>query len=298
VPTTIDAAAEPSAADLDAIEHDGLKRYLVRIGAWDVLTREHEVALAQRIEAGDEAARQHFIQANLKLVVSIARKYVGRGLLLEDLVQEGTIGLIRAVERFDWRRGTKFSTMATWWVRQAITRAIAEQSRTIRLPVHMGEAVGHMHRAAERLRATLEREPDDEEVAAALGWPLKKVQRCQEALVTTSLLSLEAPASLGKDGDELLLEHIVPDQHDEFAEADLRMLAQTIRTALEPLPERTRQVLALRFGLVDGQRRTLDEVGAVFGMTRERARQIEAEALRHLRHPDSGLAHLHDYLVT
>jgi RNA polymerase primary sigma factor len=308
----IEAACEPPV--LDAVQH-----YLQEIGRVSLLTASEEIELAERMERGDaalsrledaeemntrlrhaletdvyrgEEARRHLIQANLRLVVSIAKKYVGRGLSLLDLIQEGNIGLMRAVEKFDYHKGNRFSTYATWWIRQAVTRAIAEQGRTIRLPVHMSESVGQVKRAAEKLSQSLERQPTAEEIAIALGQPIDRIQRILEA--ARRPVSLETP--VGDEGEHTLGDFL-PDEElpnpTEFAAQ--QMLRHDLATALDSLSERERRIIDLRYGLIDGQRRTLEEVGKVLGMTRERARQIEAEALRRLRQPDVG-QHLRDYL--
>lgn len=310
-----EAKAAGSTPVLDAVQH-----YLQEIGRVSLLTASEEVELAERMERGEAAekrlqteevqdnarlrlalqadvqgghdARRHLIQANLRLVVSIAKKYVGRGLSLLDLIQEGNIGLMRAVEKFDYRKGNRFSTYATWWIRQAVTRAIAEQGRTIRLPVHMSESVGQVKRAAEKLSQSLERQPTPEEISVALGQPLDRIQRILEA--ARRPVSLETP--VGDEGEHTLGDFL-PDEElpnpTEFAAQ--QMLRHDLASALESLSERERRIIDLRYGLADGQRRTLEEVGRVLGMTRERARQIEAEALRRLRHPDVG-QHLRDYL--
>jgi RNA polymerase primary sigma factor len=299
---------------LDPVQH-----YLQEIGRVALLTAKEEVLLAERIERGNAAqlqaeelaeltltlrrsleqeiaqgkdARRHLIQANLRLVVSIAKKYVGRGLSLLDLIQEGNIGLMRAVEKFDYRKGNRFSTYATWWIRQAVTRAIAEQGRTIRLPVHMSESVGQVKRTSERLAQSLERQPTAEEIAIALGQPIERIQRVLEA--ARRPVSLETP--VGDEGEHTLGDFLPDDElpsPGEFASAQL--LRQDLSAALDHLSERERRIIDLRYGLVDGRRRTLEEVGRALGMTRERARQIEAEALRRLRSPDVG-QHLRDYL--
>lgn len=299
---------------MDAVQH-----YLQEIGRVSLLTASEEIELAERMERGDAAqtrldaaedmnvqlrralyedvcsgveARRHLIQANLRLVVSIAKKYVGRGLSLLDLIQEGNIGLMRAVEKFDYRKGNRFSTYATWWIRQAVTRSIAEQGRTIRLPVHMSESVGQVKRAAEKLSQSLERQPTAEEIALALGQPVDRIERILEA--SRRPISLETP--VGDEGEHTLGDFL-PDEElpnpTEFASQ--QMLRRDLATALNHLSERERRIIDLRYGLLDGQRRTLEEVGRVLGMTRERARQIEAEALRRLRQADVG-QHLRDYL--
>jgi RNA polymerase primary sigma factor len=310
----VEAACSPPV--LDAVQH-----YLQEIGRVSLLTASEEIELAERMERGASArsrltspeagtmsrrlrlaletdaqhgidARRHLIQANLRLVVSIAKKYVGRGLSLLDLIQEGNIGLMRAVEKFDYRKGNRFSTYATWWIRQAVTRAIAEQGRTIRLPVHMSESVGQVKRAAEKLSQSLERQPTAEEIAIALGQSIDRIQRILEA--ARRPVSLETP--VGDEGEHTLGDFL-PDEElpnpTEFASQ--QMLRHDLATALDQLSERERRIIDLRYGLVDGQRRTLEEVGRVLGMTRERARQIEAEALRRLRQPEVG-QHLRDYL--
>jgi RNA polymerase primary sigma factor len=299
---------------LDPVQH-----YLQEIGRVALLTAAEEVELAERIERGNAAklqlaeseelapparrslelavasandARRHLIQANLRLVVSIAKKYVGRGLSLLDLIQEGNIGLMRAVEKFDYTKGNRFSTYATWWIRQAVTRAIAEQGRTIRLPVHMSESVGQVKRTAERLSQSLERQPTAEEIAIALGQPVERIERVLEA--ARRPVSLETP--VGDEGEHTLGDFLPDDElpsPTEFASAQL--LRRDLANALDHLSERERRIIDLRYGLVDGRRRTLEEVGRALGMTRERARQIEAEALRRLRSPDVG-QHLRDYL--
>jgi RNA polymerase primary sigma factor len=314
--TIIDAEAdrESSPAVLDAVQH-----YLQEIGRVALLTASEEVELAERMERGDAAqerlntqtitnphlyralvddrdggneARRHLIQANLRLVVSIAKKYIGRGLSMLDLIQEGNIGLMRAVEKFDHRKGNRFSTYATWWIRQAVTRAIAEQGRTIRLPVHMSESVGQVRRTSERLSQSLGRQPTPEEIALALGQPLERIKRVLDA--ARRPVSLEMP--LGDEGEHTLGDFLQDDEMPTPTDnAAAHMLRYDLERALGQLSEREQRILALRYGLVDGQRRTLEEVGKVLGMTRERARQIEVEALRRLRHPDIGL-HLHDYL--
>lgn len=302
------------AAIMDAVQH-----YLQEIGRVALLTASEEVELAARMERGDAAqerlnteeitnphlysalvgdkdggneARRHLIQANLRLVVSIAKKYVGRGLSLLDLIQEGNIGLMRAVEKFDYRKGNRFSTYATWWIRQAVTRAIAEQGRTIRLPVHMSESVGQVRRISEHLSQSLGRQPTPEEIALALELPLERIKRVLD--VARRPVSLEMP--IGDDGEYTLGDFLQDDELPTPTDnAAAYMLRYDLAQALEHLSEREQRILALRYGLADGQRRTLDEVGKVLGMTRERARQIEVEALRRLRQPEIGL-HLHDYL--
>lgn len=250
-----------------------------QFGSW------HERALLERdLAAGDEA-RRRLIQANLRLVVSVAKKYIGGPLSFMDLVQEGNIGLMRAVEKFDYRKGNRFSTYATWWIRQAVTRSIAEQGRVIRLPVHLSESIVQLRRAIYRLEQTLEREPNPQELAEALGVSLRKVKRMLQA--SSQPVSLEQP--IGNDGEGRVGELLADDMLKTPPEiATQNMLHEELRAALMELPERERTILQLRYGLADGQRRTLEEVGVVFGITRERTRQIEAEALRRLRQPDVG----------
>jgi len=303
-------AASPDLSDI-AID-DPVRLYLHEIGQVALLTAAQEVELAQQIEAGalarqrlDQAlyhswqehaalerqyargcdARQRLIQANLRLVVSIAKKYRSYGLTIMDLVQEGNIGLMRAVEKFDYTRGHKFSTYATWWIRQAVTRAIADQGRTIRLPVHMNDAIGKVKRAALALQQVLSREPTAEEIAATMGISTTKVRHVLEA--ARYPLSLEVP--VGPDGEGHIGDFIEDDNAippDEVAAASL--LRTQLEEVLQKLPERERKIIQLRYGLNDGRYRTLEEVGMEFGITRERVRQIEAVALRRLRHPYLG----------
>jgi len=324
---TVQAIADVEALANDILEEplqaepalDSVQHYLQEIGRVSLLSAAEEVELAERMERGKAAtvrlasaevlsaqlrtalradvfsghdARRHLIQANLRLVVSIAKKYVGRGLALLDLIQEGNIGLMRAVEKFDYHKGNRFSTYATWWIRQAVTRSIAEQGRTIRLPVHMSESVGQVKRAAERLAQALERQPTAEEISTALGQPLDRVERVLEA--ARRPVSLETP--VGEDGEHTLGDFLQDDELPTPADfASQQLLRQDLAAALQHLSERERRIIDLRYGLADGQRRTLEEVGKVLGMTRERARQIEAEALRRLRAPEVG-QHLRDYL--
>lgn len=291
---------------------DPVRMYLQEIGQVPLLTAEQEVELAKHMESGDEAldqlereeygswhercqlerlyglgcdARQHLIQANLRLVVSIAKKYTSYGLTMMDLVQEGNIGLMRAVEKFDYTKGHKFSTYATWWIRQAITRAIADQSRTIRLPVHMGEAISQVKRTSHKLQQSMQREPTPEEIADAMGISPNKVRRTLEASMHP--LSLEMP--VGQEGEGRMGDFIEDDRVATPAEAAAAsMLREQIEEVLQKLPERERKIIQLRYGLKDGRYRTLEEVGVEFGITRERIRQIEAVALRKLRHPHLG----------
>ncbi len=290
---------------------DPLRLYLREIGRISLLTAREETQLAQQLERGDlaaarlrsdgfvheerstlqqwvyegEGARQHLIQANLRLVVSIAKKYVGRGLGFLDLIQEGNIGLMRATEKFDYTKGFKFSTYATWWIRQAITRSISDQSRTIRLPVHVGETINRVKKTSHRLQQLLEREPTPEEIAQALEIPEEKVRRVLEA--SRQPVSLEQP--VGDEGDSVLGDFI----EDERALAPIdtaaqQLMREQIEGVLARLPERERKIIQLRYGLNDGRYRTLEEVGKEFGITRERIRQIESKVLKKLRHPSYG----------
>jgi RNA polymerase primary sigma factor len=294
--------------DVTAGVADSVRLYLQEIGMTDLLTMQEEVWLAKRMDRGrqaearlalgnlgsderraleddkrdGEAARAHLIQANLRLVVSVAKKYVGRGLSFLDLIQEGNIGLMKATDKFDYTRGFKFSTYATWWIRQAITRAISDQSRTIRLPVHVGETINRVKKTSHRLQQILEREPTQEEIARAMDITDDKVRQVLD--VARHPVSLEAP--VGNEGDAFLGDFI----EDESMPAPIEIAAQQllkaqISDALSKLTERERKIILLRFGLEDGKFRTLEEVGREFGITRERIRQIEAKALRKLRHP-------------
>ena len=291
---------------------DPVRMYLQEIGQVPLLSAEQEVILAKQMESGDHAqvcidheeyqswqdrflleqqvergndARQHLIQANLRLVVSIAKKYTSYGLTMMDLVQEGNIGLMRAVEKFDYTKGNRFSTYATWWIRQAVSRAIAEQSRLIRLPVHLSDAISQLRRVTHQLEQALGREPTPEETAEAIGVSVRKVRRLMQAAAQP--ISLEQP--LGNDSEGHVGEILADEESETPMEiAAQRMLQQDLSRALMELPERERAILQLRYGLADGRRRTLEEVGVTFGITRERTRQIEAEALRHLRSPKVG----------
>lgn len=300
---------------------DSVQLYLHEIGQVPLLTAEEEYALAQAIACGQEArlsleneayatwnerialeqdmlraddARRKLIQANLRLVVSVAKKYIGRSMSFMDLVQEGNIGLMRAVEKFDYRRGNRFSTYATWWIRQAVTRAIAEQSRLIRLPVHLGDSIVRLRRAVHKLEQKLERQPTYEEIAQAMDMSLRKVKRLMRA--STQPISLEQPVKNndreGRVGEMLADENL----ESPIEIAAQHMLKHELANVLMGLPERERKVLLLRYGLTDGRRRTLEEVGVAFGITRERTRQIEADALRRLRHPSVG-KRLQGYLL-
>jgi RNA polymerase primary sigma factor len=291
---------------------DPVKDYLKQIGKVPLLNAEMEVELAKRIEAGlfsDEKlakggkipaktleelewiaedgrrAKNHLLEANLRLVVSLAKRYTGRGMLFLDLIQEGNLGLIRAVEKFDYTKGYKFSTYATWWIRQAITRSISDQSRTIRLPVHVGETINRVKKTAHRLQQLLEREPSPAEIAQALDIPEEKVRRVLEA--ARQPVSLEQP--IGDEGDSVLGDFI----EDERALAPIdtaaqQLMREQIDCVLARLPERERKIIQLRYGLNDGRYRTLEEVGKEFGITRERIRQIESKVLKKLRHPSYG----------
>jgi len=271
---------------------DPVRVYLKEIGRVSLLTAAMEVDLAKRIEAGEERARQALTEANLRLVVSVAKKYIGRGLSLLDLIQEGNIGLMRAVEKFDYRRGFKFSTYATWWIRQAITRAIADQARTIRIPVHMVETINRLIRVSRKLLQELGRDPSPEEIGAEMGLPTKKVREILK--ISQEPISLETP--VGEEGDSLLMDFIEDDSGvSPPVAAAQTLLREEIRKALDLLTPREKRVLILRFGLEDGRTRTLEEVGVQFGVTRERIRQIEAKALKKLRFPLAA-KDLKDYL--
>jgi len=325
--------AEPEEVDLKAVKpeavaakrsakepvEDSVQLYLHEIGQVALLTAVEERELAIKIVRGKEArerlsneayasgrerfeleqdlaraddARRKLIQANLRLVVSVAKKYIGSPMAFMDLVQEGNIGLMRAVGKFDHTRGNRFSTYATWWIRQAVTRSIAEQSRLIRLPVHLSESIVHLRRAIYRLEQELEREPTADELAHAMGMSLRKIKRLLQA--STQPVSLEQPLNNESEGkvSEVLADESLETPMEIAAQ---NMLHEELIVALNGLPERERKILQLRYGLLDGQRRTLEEVGLAFGITRERTRQIEAEALRRLRHPSVG-NRLHGYL--
>ncbi len=272
--------------------NDPVRMYLKEIGRVSLLSADEEVELAKRIELGDEEAKRRLAEANLRLVVSIAKRYVGRGMLFLDLIQEGNMGLIKAVEKFDYLKGYKFSTYATWWIRQAITRAIADQARTIRIPVHMVETINKLIRISRQLLQELGREPSAEEIAQEMDMSPEKVREIQK--IAQEPVSLETP--IGEEDDSHLGDFI-PDE-DALAPADAaayELLKEQLEDVLDTLTEREENVLRLRFGLDDGRTRTLEEVGKVFGVTRERIRQIEAKALRKLRHP-SRSKRLKDFL--
>lgn len=271
---------------------DPVRMYLKEIGKVPLLSSEEEIELANRIEQGDQVAKKKLAEANLRLVVSIAKRYVGRGMLFLDLIQEGNLGLIKAVEKFDYRKGFKFSTYATWWIRQAITRAIADQARTIRIPVHMVETINKLIRVQRQLLQELGRDPFPEEIAKVMDLPVEKVREIQK--IAQEPVSLETP--IGEEEDSHLGDFIPDDEAPAPAEAAaFTMLKEQLINVLDTLTPREEKVLRLRFGLDDGRARTLEEVGREFNVTRERIRQIEAKALRKLRHP-SRSKKLKDYL--
>ncbi|MBS3977304.1 MAG: RNA polymerase sigma factor RpoD [Syntrophomonadaceae bacterium] len=271
---------------------DPVRMYLKEIGRVPLLTADEEVDLAKRMEQGDEEAKRRLAEANLRLVVSIAKRYVGRGMLFLDLIQEGNLGLIKAVEKFDYRKGYKFSTYATWWIRQAITRAIADQARTIRIPVHMVETINKLIRVSRQLLQELGREPVPEEIAKEMDIPVERVREIMK--IAQEPVSLETP--IGEEEDSHLGDFIEDQDAPAPAEAaSFMLLREQLQEVLDTLTPREEKVLRLRFGLDDGRSRTLEEVGQEFGVTRERIRQIEAKALRKLRHP-SRSKKLKDYL--
>ena len=271
---------------------DPVRMYLKEIGKVPLLTAEEEIELAKRMEEGDEEAKKRLSEANLRLVVSIAKRYVGRGMLFLDLIQEGNLGLIKAVEKFDYSKGYKFSTYATWWIRQAITRAIADQARTIRIPVHMVETINKLVRVSRQLLQQLGREPSPEEIAAEMNMPVERVREILK--ISQEPVSLETP--IGEEEDSHLGDFIQDDNVPVPADAAaFTLLKEQLREVLSTLTEREQKVLRLRFGLDDGRARTLEEVGKEFNVTRERIRQIEAKALRKLRHP-SRSRKLKDFL--
>ena len=297
----LDVEDEPTEEELENIEmavpdgvsiEDPVRMYLKEIGKVPLLTAEEEKELAMKMEAGDMEAKKRLAEANLRLVVSIAKRYVGRGMLFLDLIQEGNLGLIKAVEKFDYRKGYKFSTYATWWIRQAITRAIADQARTIRIPVHMVETINKLIRVQRQLLQELGREPYPEEIAEKMGLPVERVREIQK--ISQEPVSLDTP--IGEEEDSHLGDFIQDDNVPVPAEAAaFTLLKEQLVEVLGTLTEREQKVLCLRFGLEDGRARTLEEVGKEFDVTRERIRQIEAKALRKLRHP-SRSRKLKDYL--
>ena len=291
-------AVEAIEEDLDLSVPEGIaiddpvRMYLKEIGKVPLLSSEEEIELAERIEQGDQYAKKKLAEANLRLVVSIAKRYVGRGMLFLDLIQEGNLGLIKAVEKFDYRKGFKFSTYATWWIRQAITRAIADQARTIRIPVHMVETINKLIRVQRQLLQELGRDPFPEEISKVMDLPVDKVREIQK--IAQEPVSLETP--IGEEEDSHLGDFIPDDEAPAPAEAAaFTMLKEQLINVLDTLTPREEKVLRLRFGLDDGRARTLEEVGKEFNVTRERIRQIEAKALRKLRHP-SRSKKLKDYL--
>ena len=297
----LDVDDEPTEEELENIEfsvpdgvsiEDPVRMYLKEIGKVPLLSADEEVDLATRMEKGDSDAKKRLAEANLRLVVSIAKRYVGRGMLFLDLIQEGNLGLIKAVEKFDYRKGYKFSTYATWWIRQAITRAIADQARTIRIPVHMVETINKLIRVQRQLLQELGREPYPEEIAKEMQLPVDRVREIQK--ISQEPVSLETP--IGEEEDSHLGDFIQDDNVPVPAEAAaFTLLKEQLSGVLNTLTDREQKVLRLRFGLDDGRARTLEEVGKEFDVTRERIRQIEAKALRKLRHP-SRSRKLKDYL--
>ena len=290
---TEDTNVEDLTLTKDVKINDPVRMYLKEIGRINLLTSAEEYEYAIRAEQGDEEAKRVLAESNLRLVVSIAKRYVGRGMLFLDLIQEGNIGLMKAVDKFDPSKGYKFSTYATWWIRQAITRAIADQARTIRVPVHMVETINKLARVQRQLTQELNREPTDEEIAQRLDIPIEKVRDVYK--ISQDPVSLETP--IGEEEDSHLGDFI-PDGHTMGPEeyATIEMLKEELNNVLATLTEREEKVLRLRFGLDDGQCRTLEQVGQIFGVTRERIRQIEAKALRKLKHP-SRSRKLKDFLT-
>lgn len=292
IDTTAEKDIDISLIDTNINIDDHVRMYLKEIGKVALLNADEEMDLAKRMSEGDENARKRLAEANLRLVVSIAKRYVGRGMLFLDLIQEGNLGLIKAVEKFDYKKGFKFSTYATWWIRQAITRAIADQARTIRIPVHMVETINRLIRVSRHLLQEYGREPSDEELAREMEMPVEKVREIRK--IAQEPVSLETP--IGEEEDSHLGDFI-PDE-DIQAPSDaaaFTLLKEQLIGVLDTLTDREEKVLRLRFGLDDGRARTLEEVGKEFNVTRERIRQIEAKALRKLRHP-SRSKKLRDYL--
>jgi RNA polymerase primary sigma factor len=279
--------------DKEAKTSDVVKMYLKEIGKVNLLNLADEQRIAKLVNEGDLVAKQQLIDANLRLVVSIAKKYIGRGMAFLDLIQEGNIGLIRAAEKFDYRKGYKFSTYATWWIRQAITRAISDQSRTIRIPVHLGETMSKLRKASRVLMQEKGRKPTEEELSVYMDMPIEKIREIFRSSLTP--ISLETP--IGDESDSSKLGDFVKDDKTETPEANLfrNLLRRDLDEIMSELSERERMVIKLRFGLVDDRPRTLEEVGKVYDVTRERIRQIEAKALKKLRHP-SRLKKLRGYL--
>lgn len=297
-PDVIDDSEEVELEKIDLTVPEGIsiedpvRMYLKEIGKVALLSADEEIDLAKRMEDGDEAAKQRLAEANLRLVVSIAKRYVGRGMLFLDLIQEGNLGLIKAVEKFDYRKGYKFSTYATWWIRQAITRAIADQARTIRIPVHMVETINKLIRVSRQLLQELGREPTPEEIAKEMSMSVERVREILK--ISQEPVSLETP--IGEEEDSHLGDFIQDDNVPVPADAAaFTLLKEQLSEVLSTLTDREQKVLRLRFGLDDGRARTLEEVGKEFNVTRERIRQIEAKALRKLRHP-SRSRKLKDYL--
>ena len=293
----IEEVTEEEIADTDALvdtfsTDDPVRMYLKEIGKVPLLTPDEEQELARRMADGDEEAKRRMAEANLRLVVSIAKRYVGRGMLFLDLIQEGNLGLIKAVDKFDYTKGYKFSTYATWWIRQAITRAIADQARTIRIPVHMVETINKVIRVSRQLLQELGHDPSAEEIAEEMGMPVDKVRDILK--IAQEPVSLETP--IGEEEDSHLGDFIPDEDASEPSEAaSFSLLREQLMTVLDTLTPREKKVLELRFGIVDGRTRTLEEVGKEFNVTRERIRQIEAKALRKLRHP-SRSKKLRDFL--
>ncbi len=272
---------------------DPVRMYLKEIGAFSLLTPEEETELAKKMSTGDEEAKHRMTEANLRLVVSIAKRYVGRGMQLLDLIQEGNLGLMKAVDKFDYTKGYKFSTYATWWIRQSITRAIADQARTIRIPVHMVETINKVIRSSRQLMQTLGHDPSAEEIAEEIGMPVEKVREIMK--IAQEPVSLETP--IGEEEDSHLGDFIPAEGGSDPADlANAALMRDQLKKVLETLTPREKRVLELRYGLEDGRSRTLEEVGQEFNVTRERIRQIEAKALRKLRHPRRG-GLLQDFLT-